>query len=139
MKNQLFRRLRVFGVAALAALACTGAFAQKASADTTTWKRIWVNCQNTYQEFPVITVPTSSTKPYFLRQTYSSALFGSGVAPGSFSGALLYATDPSGQIYGYVPLMTGSQTQLNVPFSPGEDLRIVCYNALGHWLLVFSY
>jgi len=121
MRNRRTSKRLVLTIGVLGALLSLGAAAQKTTttADTTTWIRSEaVGCYpNTGQFITLLTVPTTATRPYFLRQSFST--WGSLV--GAATGAWVYANDKA-----VMPVVTGAQTALNVPFSAGEVIAVRC-------------
>jgi hypothetical protein len=127
--------LRTFAVAAAAALMCAGAIAQRPIPETRMWQRVSFFCPQGTQ-VPVLSVPATATRPYFLRQTIMS--HGGSGTPGAYSGMVLQATDATQQTVAAIPLMFGTQTELAVPFNAGEQLKIHCYYNTD-WVFIFSY
>jgi len=137
LENNMTKLLRSL-VCALPLLAVGAAHAQKASADTgTVWTRINLTVSQG-NAVPVVTVSQSATKPLFLRQTHTNMPT---VSSNAFtncyltSGLPIYVGGP-GPDTG-VPLMSGAQTSLNIPYQPGESVYIYC-GAGGTWSFVFS-
>lgn len=103
----------------------------------TTWTRVNVNVSGTGAEFAVLTVPSGATKPYFLRQTFTSAYqmypYGSAPALLPYTSCDLYVNAAPA-----VQLMAGAQGELNVPFKAGDVISVRCDYVTGRWTFVFS-
>jgi hypothetical protein len=85
-----------------------------------------------YTPVPVLTVPSTATKPYLLRQVFVYT----GLAANQYTSCNLHA-DVAGPPV--VPLFSGVMADLNVPFRPGETVTLQCPGGAGpYWTFVFS-
>ena len=117
---------------ALPLLAVGAVQAQKSTADTgTTWSRVSTYLENNVP-FTVLTVPATATRPYFLRQTFSTT--STNVVP-AYTNCYLTV---GGQYI--LPLYSGPVMDLNVPFKAGDVVIANCSGTVGgFWAFVFSY
>ena len=83
---------------------------------------------------PVLTVPSTATSPYFLRQTFTNTPPSQDFPSVPFTKCDLYANGVLA-----LQLMTGAVTDLNVPFKAGEVITASCGSYGGYWTFVFSY
>jgi len=114
---------------ALPLLTTGAAFAQKTTDTSVTWTRTAifaaVNLPTT-----VFTVPATATKPYFLRQSFTTLSLGG--SP-SYSYCDLFLNGER-----VLPLMWGAVTDMNVPFKAGDAISVLCTYSGAYWTLVFS-